>query len=172
MKIRHIAIFLLTIFCTQSSFANGILRGGGGTVPWPWPWADECPIDFESLRGMWVMGDGKDESFILIDSRWREDMEHHYVAIQLINHNMEAYGSGYAFVDKSDRTIEVDLENLNGGYMGSFELKIYHRNHVNSCKSRELVPIAMIKMHTPDNPDVQSHYVLKPRTPNAPEEKP
>lgn len=159
------ALFLL-IFLIPAFGAGG---GGGGTVPWPWPWAEECPIDFESLQGTWVMSGKSSESYLRIGSTWVPDRRAQYLVIEMVNGHMETYARGFTFTNGTARTILVALRDMGGVPIGLLELKVYHRTHVASCDSRELVPIVTFRS---DRGSTQSHYVLKKRGLNSPEENP
>lgn len=146
--------------------------GGGSSVPWPWPWAEECPIDFESLNGTYVVRQSEEVDFIRISSQWKEESYSRQVKILLYNQDFDLLSSGETYIWGSERSIYIpmssvdSLKNLRG-----LKLQIYHRSERKTCDSKDLIPILTIsEPGVPDSKDA-GQMVLEPMA-NWDEESP
>lgn len=145
---------------------------GGASVPWPWPWAEECPIDFESLNGTYVVRQSEDVDFIQISSYWDKTRYSRYLSIQLYNQDFEVLSRGETYIWGHERSIYIPMTSADTlKHMRGLRLQIYHRSQKRSCDAKELIPILTVSEPGEPSSKDADQMVLEPMA-NWDEESP
>ncbi len=151
--------FLALLFSLvgSSAFANG-----GSSVPWPWPWAEECPIDFESLQGTFIVRDSKEVEFIQINTHFDLERKSRYLEIRLYNQNFDLLSSGETYTTGIARTIYIPMRSVKELNVKALFLRIYHRSERRICEPKELIPILTVNNAGGLNSNDSEQMILEP----------
>lgn len=135
-------------------------EGQGLPLPWPFPWAKECPVNWESMAGRYLLSDN--EAHEQIDLKITVIERYGFKLIRVSRYSPEGrmLADGFTFLRENQRSISLWLYPVHAGEpMTWAELKLYHRSAVLVCSEETLIPILMLEEvdHTTHK---QVHYRL------------
>lgn len=160
---KFLGLLLISGLFSLSANAVGIVRpmGDGMPLPWPFPWAKECPVNWESMQGR----------YLLMPNAFKQQLDLKISVIASLNFKLvrvSRYGQdglviadGYTWISANQKTVRLWLFPLRAGDPPTWAvLKLHHADdNVLDCAQERLVPI--LSLEQIDNTvHMQSRYRL------------
>ena len=148
---RYVRLFLLivlTISFAAQARDRGSSRpfGQGLPLPWPFPWAKECPVDWKSLDGRYVLSESDDQEQIDLDISIIESLGFKIVHVARFTRTGLLIYEGFNFVGHNQRTIRLFLWPQRSYEPGTMAMIQLHYQGVDlHCTDENLIPILTLE---------------------------
>jgi hypothetical protein len=144
----------LVIFLVCASAASGFVfadeqpfNGGGSHLPWPFPWADQCPVDWREVAGIYRLseepGSSKhmDLKITTYKSRGRQ-----IVRMTRYNQRGLMVADGAAYVDENERVASVELHPIRRrAAVMRAEIRLHYKSGIMYCDRVYLTPVLSMR---------------------------
>ncbi len=138
---------LMALISLQVKASDLSTLGEGMPHPWPFPWAIDCPVQWESLTGNYVLSDTDNKQYLDLDITilYKDGLK----IVRVIRY--DEYGSmisrGFAYVTEGSRSINLTLvpENRDVPVMRA-TIKLYYQGNDRACTYDNLVPILSLSI--------------------------
>lgn len=115
-------------------------------LPWPFPWAEECPVDWMSLQGLYLLSESETGEYIDLRISVLEIMDIQIVRMSRFTRMGEMVSDGYTRVEEGQKSLALDLIPVKHGEANIHAiLQLHFVSNVRSCTEDALVPILTFK---------------------------
>ncbi len=140
----------------------------GLPLPWPFPWAKECPIDWKSMEGRYLLSDSMQEEELDIKITVISQMDLKLVRVSRYSRAGKLIADGFTMVNSKRRTLRLYMMPLDRQSTPLWAvIRLYYQSSVFSCSQDQLVPI--LTLDPPVGTDqTPTQYRLVRRSPREP----
>jgi hypothetical protein len=142
MKVVLMTLFVGLAFLATSAQADVRPKVEGLPLPWPFPWAKECPLDWQSMAGRYVLSDSSKEE--QIDLKITVVSVHGFRLVRLSRYNGQGQltADGFSFVSLNQRMLRMKLVAQDSSDDSIWALiKLHYTDWNLGCREDHLVPI-------------------------------
>lgn len=137
-KLSIMILLLGSVARAQSAIAP---FGQGMPLPWPFPWAKECPINWESLEGRYLLSD-TDSQELDLKITVIDKMNFKLIRVARYDAAGHVLAEGVALVNNDQKSIRLWLLPRKKGAQPIWaEIKMFYRSSELFCSDEYLVPI-------------------------------
>lgn len=167
LKVILIAAALFGGPARASEASEGyVIFGEGLPLPWPFPWAKECPVDWSSMQGRYVLSDSADEEEIDLDISVVERMGSKLVRVARYNRFGRRLAEGFAIVGENQRAIRLLLKPVGWADQAIWAtIQLHYQRAEQRCSEDNLVPILTLEGANGGKPSQKQYVLLKVRNP-------
>ena len=152
-------VILLASLMTTAAHADIKPRGQGLPLPWPFPWAKECPVNWASMEGQYILAEDSLDEEADIGMTILTDRGMRLISVARYTPSGRLLSDGVAFVELDQKTIEFDLQPRRKGQVTIRALlKLHYSDWDLGCSENKLVPILTLTKVT--NLKKQTEYRL------------
>ncbi|NJL24938.1 MAG: hypothetical protein HC902_07030 [Calothrix sp. SM1_5_4] len=148
------------VAAAQEEQEQSIPLGQGLPLPWPFPWAKECPVNWESMSGRYLLTDpaSKEKIDLKISVENRDQTK--LIMISRYSGRGELQYYGMAYVGREERTIRMYLYPAHSNMDSTWiTLQLYYQTAEFACTEDALVPILTLETVS-DNRRRETQYRL------------
>lgn len=135
--------------------------GEGLPLPWPFPWAKECPVNWESMQGRYLLSDSLEGEQIDLKITIVNKNGFRLIRVSRFSSKGVMIADGVTFVSRDQRAIHVWLNAAQAASQPrtSAMLQFYYASDNYQCAADQLVPILTLDRYDKFN-HVQTQYRL------------
>lgn len=134
--------------------------GQGLPLPWPFPWAKDCPVDWKSMEGRYVLSESKDREEIDLDITVIDRMAFKIVRVARYDRFGRLLADGFSFVGHNQRALRLLLKPRYRGQRPIWgTIQLFYQGNELLCSDDNLVPILTLETADSSKPS-QTQYVL------------
>lgn len=161
---------LILTFATVGFFSratDAVNPRGGMPLPWPFPWAKECPVDWASLTGRYLMSDTSNQEQIDLKITVSSFLGRRVLHIARYNRFGELVGNGFSVVSLNQRMLRLKLW-ANRPYEEEVWalVKLHYLDSHRGCSADHLVLILTLEGANSSS-NITSHYRLVKISPDS-----
>jgi hypothetical protein len=140
---KALRILILSLMTAGASAGADIKpRGQGLPLPWPFPWAKECPVNWKSMEGRYVLAEDSFDEQVDIGMTILTDRGMRLISIARYSPSGRLLSDGLTFVQMDQKVIEFDLQPRRKGQVTLHALlKLHYSDWDLGCSQNKLVPI-------------------------------
>lgn len=160
MKAFLIITLMTLVFAVGAAQAQVRPPAQGLPLPWPFPWAKECPVDWQTMAGRYVLSDSANQE--QIDLKITVVTSHGFRLVRLSR--FDRYGfmiaDGFSFVSLNQRMLRMKLVPRDFYESPIWALiKLHYSDGNFGCAQDSLVPILTLERANSSS-NLTSHYRL------------
>jgi len=162
MKFLITIVIGMTISWAAAAYDGATLRPAaeGLPLPWPFPWAKECPVDWQSMQGRYLLSDSSNQEQIDLKITVVTSHGFRLVRMSRYSRNGEMIADGFNFVSLNQRMLRMRLVPKSPFESPIWALVKLHYSDWNlGCAADHLVPILTLERANSSS-STASHYRL------------
>lgn len=134
--------------------------GDGMPLPWPFPWAKDCPVNWDSMQGRYLLTPSAAKEQVDLEIRVVTSMNVKLVHVSRYGSDGVLIADGYIWIPAKQKSVRLWLFPLRAGDPPTWAvLKMYHRNTMSDCNQEGLIPILTLEQ-VDNSIRTQSQYRL------------
>lgn len=159
---KFLSLLLFTGLFSLAAHAEQTYRpmGDGMPLPWPFPWAKDCPVDWESMQGRYLLTPSAAKEQVDLQIHVVTSMNFKLVRVSRYGSDGVVIADGYIWIPAKQKTVRLWLFPLRPGDPPTWAvLKLYHRSSLKNCDQEGLIPILTLEQMD-NSVRTQSQYRL------------
>ena len=135
-------------------------KAEGLPLPWPFPWAKECPVNWQSMAGRYVLSDSSNEEQIDLKIAVINVHGFRLVRLSRLDGQGRLITDGFSFVSLNQRMLRMKLVGQDSPDDSIWALiKLHYTDGNLGCADDHLVPILTLE-RTNSSSSATSYYRL------------
>lgn len=140
-------VFIVMSLIVSAAKAETIKPHGQGLpLPWPFPWAKECPVNWATMEGRYVLAEDSMDEQVDIGMTILTDRGMRLISIARYTQSGRLLSDGITFVRMDQKIIELELRPRRKGQVSiNAILKLHYGDWDLGCTQAKLVPILTLQ---------------------------
>lgn len=126
--------------------------GQGLPLPWPFPWAKECPVNWKSMEGRYLLSDSNYGDQIDLKITIVEKVGYKLVRVSRYSAGGMLLSDGFTWVSEDEKMVRLWLYPKDTDESPTWAIiKLYYGTAALRCSADQLIPI--LTLEQPNIPD-------------------
>ncbi len=159
---KNLVNFLFVALMSAFFISTSVAAADGLPVPWPFPWAKDCPVEWQSMAGRYLLSDTKDLQYIDLKITVISKEGFKLVRIARYNQNADLLFEGFTLVSGNQRTLRLTLMPTDRTLPSIWAvIKLHYQSDEIGCAADHLVPILTLEPNDPKNHQITRYKLVR-----------